>query len=66
MLLIRKPGERLQFCIDYRVFNAVTVKNQYPIPLINKTLRKLAHAVYFTKLDIIATFNKMRIKEGQK
>ena len=28
VLLVRKPGGRLQFCVDYHAFNAVTVKNQ--------------------------------------
>ena len=63
MLLVRKPDGRLRFCVNYRALNAVTVKNQYPISLINKTLGKLAHVVCFTKLDIIAAFNRMRIKE---
>ena len=45
---------------------AVTIKNWYSILLINKTLEKLTNAVYFTKLDIIATFNRMRMKEGQE
>ena len=66
VLLIRKPSGELQFCVNYCTLNAVTVKNWYPISLINKTLEKLANAVCFTKLDIIAAFNQMRIKEGQE
>ena len=66
VLLVRKPDKGLQFCVDYCALNAVTVKNQYPIPLINKTLEKLANAICFTKFDIIAAFNWMRIKEGQE
>ena len=27
VLLVRKPGEGLQFCVDYRTLNVVTVKN---------------------------------------
>ena len=27
VLLVRKPGGELQFCIDYCALNAVTVKN---------------------------------------
>ena len=64
VLLVRKLGERLCFCINYHALNIVTIKNWYPIPLINETLGKLANIVCFTKLDIIATFNWMQIKEG--
>ena len=42
------------------------VKNWYLIPFINKTLGKLAYAIHFTKLDIIAMFNQMQIKEGHE
>ena len=27
LLLVRKPGSRLKFCIDYRAFNKIIVKN---------------------------------------
>ena len=66
VLLVKKPGRKLHFCVNYCALNAVTIKNQYPIPIINKTLGKLTHAVHFTKLDIIAMFNRMRMKEGQE
>ena len=63
-LFVKKPGRGLHFCVDYCTLNAVTIKNWYLIPLINKTLGKLANAVCFTKLNIIAAFNRMRIKES--
>ena len=66
VLLVRKPGGGLRFCVNYCALNTVTIKNQYLISLINKTLGKLANAICFTKLDIIAAFNQIRIKEGQE
>ena len=63
VLLVKKPGRGLRFCVDYHALNAVTIKNWYPILLINNTFGKLAYAVYFTKLNIIAAFNRMRIKK---
>ena len=66
VLLVKKSGRGLHFYVDYCILNVVTIKNWYPIPLINKTLGKLAHAIRFTKLNIIAAFNRMRMKEEQK
>ena len=66
ILLVRKPGGGLRFCIDYRALNAVTVKNRYPIPLISETLGKLAGAVKYTKLDVIHAFNRIRMREGHE
>ena len=63
VLLIRKPDGGLRFCMAYRAFNEITVKNRYLIPLINGTLEKLSSAVRFTKLDIIYAFNRIQIKK---
>ena len=66
VLFVKKPGGGLRFCVDYRGLNAVTVKNRYPLPLISETLDRLSKAKIYTKLDIIAAFNRIRIKEGQE
>ena len=64
VMFVEKPGGGLRFCVDYRGLNAVTIKNRYPLPLIAETLNRLSRAKIFTKLDIIAAFNRLRIKEG--
>jgi len=51
---------------DYRGLNNVTVKNQYPLPLIWETLNALYSAKFYTKLNIIAAFNRIRIAKGHK
>ena len=66
VLFVRKPSGGLRFCVDYRKLNEITEKNRYPIPLINETLTRLSKASVFTKLDVIAAFNKIRIKAGQE
>ncbi|EEA22361.1 retrovirus polyprotein, putative [Talaromyces marneffei ATCC 18224] len=66
ILLARKPGGGVRICVDYRGLNEITKKNRYPIPLIQETLQMLTRARYFTKLDIIAAFNKLRIAAGDE
>ena len=66
VLFVKKPEGGLHFCVDYRGLNAVTVKNWYPLPLISETLNCLSRAKIFTKLDIIAAFNRLRIQEGDE
>ena len=63
VLFVKKPEGGLCFCIDYRDFNAVTVKNWYPLSLISETLNCLSQVKIFTKLDIIAAFNQLCIWE---
>jgi hypothetical protein len=66
VLVVRKPGGGLRVCINYRALNELTIKNRYPIPLITNTLAKLSQAKVFIKLDIIAVFNQIRMKEGKE
>ncbi|KAE8852541.1 hypothetical protein PTNB29_10442 [Pyrenophora teres f. teres] len=66
LLLAAKPGGGVRICQDYRGLNNVTIKNRYPLPLIRETLDALCDAKVYTKLDIIAAFNKLRIAEGHE
>jgi len=66
VMFVKKPDGGLRFCVDYRKLNAITIKNRYPLPLIQETLARLSKAKYFTKIDIIAAFNRLRIAEGHE
>jgi hypothetical protein len=66
VLFAKKPGGGLRLCIDYRALNAITKKDRYPLPLIRETLNNLSKAKWFTKLDVIAAFHKIRVAEGDE
>jgi hypothetical protein len=66
VLLVRKPGGGVRFYVDYRGLNELSVKDCYPLPLIRETLRNMAKAKWFTKLDVIAAFYKIRIAPGEE
>lgn len=66
VLFVKKPGGGLRFCVDYRGLNRITKKDRYPLPLIYETLRNISKAKWFTKLDVIAAFHKIRIAEGDE
>jgi len=66
ILLAQKPGGGVRICVDYRGVNDITLKSRYPIPLIKETLDAICKAKIFTKLDVIAAFNRVRIAEGHE
>ncbi len=66
VLIVKKPDGGLRICINYRALNALTIKNRNAPPLIRDTLAKLCASRIFTKFDIIAAFNEIRIKEGEE
>ncbi len=63
---IRKKDGKLWPVQDYRKINAITICNQYPLPLISDLIRDLSNAHIYTKLDIRWGYNNIRIKEGDE
>lgn len=43
---VKKPGDGLRVCIDYRALNLITVKDSYLIPFKKETLRQLTKATW--------------------
>ena len=66
ILFVRKKDGTLRMCIDYRKLNDITIRNSYPLPLINDLLEKVRGAKFFTKLDLRSAYNLVRIREGDE
>ena len=41
-----------RFCVDYRRLNSLTVKDAYPLPRINDSLRLLGNQQWFSTMDL--------------
>ncbi|MBW0486146.1 hypothetical protein O181_025861 [Austropuccinia psidii MF-1] len=56
----------LRLCVDYRKLNAVTRKNEYPVPPMNQLLNVFNGFSIFSKIDLHGAYNIPRIKEGDE
>ena len=61
ILFVVKPNDQLRLCVDYRKLNVIIKRNSYSIPLIKKTLARVIDCKFLSKLNIISTFNKLRM-----
>jgi hypothetical protein len=67
ILFVPKPnGRGLRLCVDYRDLNKITVKDRTPLPLMD-TLQELTRSArWFTKIDLKAGYNLIRIRKGDE
>ncbi len=55
-VLIRKKDGTVRYCLDYRKLNAKTVKDAFPLPLIEECMDTLSGNIFFSTLDMAAGY----------
>lgn len=63
IILVKKKDGSDRMCVDYRALNRVTVKDRYPLPLIDDHIDRLGNFKYFTSLDMATGFHQIPISE---
>jgi len=60
-LFVKKKDESLRLCVDYRLLNAVTIKNRYPLPRIDILFDQLFRGRVFSKIDLRSGYYQIKI-----
>ncbi|GJU12905.1 putative reverse transcriptase domain-containing protein [Tanacetum coccineum] len=63
ILFVKKKDQSFRFCIDYREFNKLTVKNRYPLPRIDDLFDQLQGSSVYSKIDLRSGYHQLRVRD---
>jgi hypothetical protein len=63
VIFVPKKDGTQRLCVDYRALDEVTVKNKYPLPMIDDLFDQLQGACVFSKIDLWSGYHQLKVRE---
>ena len=66
LVLVWKKDGTVRYCVNFRLLNAKTVKDLFPLPSISQCLDQLSGNTYFSTLDMASGYCQIEIDEKDR
>src|SRR6185312_12975944 len=63
LVIVKKKDGTPRVCVDYRALNELTVKNKYPLPLMEELFDRVQGSKFFSTVDLMDGFYQIRLRE---
>lgn len=61
VFLVKKKTREGRLCVDYMRLNSYTIKNKFPLPIIEELFEEFLGAKWFTTLDLRSGFHQILV-----
>lgn len=66
ILIVKKKTGEQRLCVDYRALNNKTIKDRFPLPLIDDQITNLSGNKYFTSLDLASGYYQVPVAQESR